>query len=283
MSDRLTRSLTLTASLALGGGLLWLALRNADLEAIGQALASGEWGWMVPFVGVGLVSIAVRAWRWGLLIDALPERQRRVPLAVTSSAVVIGYFVNYAAPRLGEFARTAHVSRKADAPFSGVLGTVVAERVLDVLALALALLSVVALYGERVQGLLAEATTNVVRLLGALPLWVWIVAGLMGIASLAGIAVVLTRGRGRLRSIAEQFRDGLASVVRTGRPVQIVLSTVALWVCYGLMADIPLRLLGLDEAFGLGVVDAWSVMSIGGIGMALPAPGGTGSFHYATV
>ena len=73
------------------------------------------------------------------------------------------------------------------------------------------------------------------------------------------------------------------SVARTGRPGWIVASTVLLWVTYGVMADLPLRLLGLDETFGLGLLDAWAVMAIGGIGMALPSPGGTGSFHYATV
>ncbi len=49
------------------------------------------------------------------------------------------------------------------------------------------------------------------------------------------------------------------------------------------MSDLPLRLLGLDAAYGLGPVEAWAVMAVGGIGMALPSPGGTGSFHYATV
>ncbi|MGB3542890.1 lysylphosphatidylglycerol synthase transmembrane domain-containing protein [Rubrivirga sp.] len=283
MSDRLKGILSLVASLALGAGLLWLALRHADLEAVGVALAQGEWIWMVPYIITGLISVAIRAWRWGLLVDALPERTARTPIRDTSASVVIGYLVNYAAPRLGEVARAAHLSRRTSAPFAGVFGTVVAERVLDVIGLAAVLLSVAILFGDRVTGLLQTAAGGALDMLGAVPVWLLVVLSIVGVASLVGGAVLIRRGRSRFASLLEAFRGGLVSVARTGRPGSVVLSTVLLWLTYGLMADLPLRLLGLDEAFGLGLVDAWAVMAIGGIGMAIPSPGGTGSFHYATV
>ncbi|MAQ92135.1 MAG: TIGR00374 family protein [Rhodothermaceae bacterium] len=282
MTDRTKRLLSLLLSLVLGGGLLWLALRNADLGAVAEAFAAGEWIWMVPFVALGLVSVALRAWRWGMLIDALPGRSGRVPLRLTSASVAIGYLVNYAAPRLGEVARTANVSRRAEAPFSAVLGTVVAERVLDVVMLALALLSVVALYGERVHAILGQAWTSLAGLLDV-PLWMLVVAALVVAGLGVGVLLLLRRGRGRIAGLLAQFKDGFTSVGRTGRPGLVILSTVLLWVCYGLMSDLPFRLLGMDAAYGLGPLDAWAVMAVGGIGMALPSPGGTGSFHYATV
>lgn len=283
MSDRTKSILSLLASLALGGVLLWLALRNADLQAVGQALAEGAWGWMVPFVFLGLASVVIRAWRWGLLIESLPEQTTPVPLRLTSASVVIGYLVNYAAPRLGEVARTANVARRSSATFSGVLGTVVAERVLDVIGLALALASVAVLFGDRVRSLLTDAAANIAAMIASIPPWMLVAAALGVIAVLIGAGLLLRRGRGRMTDILASFRDGLASVVRTGRPGAVVVSTVALWGCYGLMADLPLRLLGLDASYGLGFLEAWAVMAIGGIGMALPSPGGTGSFHYATV
>ena len=282
MTDRTKRLLSLLLSLALGGGLLWLALRNADLGAVAEALAGGEWIWMVPFVALGLVSVVLRAWRWGMLIDALPDRTGRVPLRLTSASVAIGYLVNYAAPRLGEVARTANVSRRAEAPFSAVLGTVVAERALDVVMLALALLSVVALYGERVHAILGQAWASLASLLDV-PLWMLVVAALAVAGLGVGVLLLIRRGRGRIAGLLAQFKDGFTSVGRTGRPGLVILSTVLLWVCYGLMSDLPFRLLGMDAAYGLGPLDAWAVMAVGGIGMALPSPGGTGSFHYATV
>ncbi len=283
MPDSAKRLASLAVSLGLGGGLLWLALRNADLGAVAHALAEGEWVWFIPFVLVSLLSVVVRAWRWGLLIDALPDRERRVSLRITTASVAIGYLVNYAAPRLGELARAANVSRRAKAPFSAVVGTVVAERVLDVAALALVLLSVALLFGDRVGGLLASAGDGLLATASALPLWAVVVGGLALVALGVGAAWLIRRGSGRLAGLLAQFRDGFSSVLRTGKPGSVLLSTVLLWLCYGAMSDLPMRLLGLDEVYGLGPLEAWAVMAIGGIGMALPSPGGTGSFHYATV
>ena len=283
MPDRLKGLLSLLVSLALGLGLLWLALRGADLGAVAEALADGEWVWLGPFVLVGAASVVIRAWRWGLLVDALPDRRGRVPLSLTTASVAIGYLVNYAAPRLGEVARAANVSRRAGAPFSAVFGTVVAERVLDVVALALALGSVALLFGDRLGAILGTMTAHLAGLASRTPGWAVVGAVVAGLALLAGAAWLLRRGSGKVSELLASFKDGLASVAHTGRPGAVVVSTVLLWASYGLMADLPLRLLGLDEAFGLGLTEAWAVMAIGGIGMALPAPGGTGSFHYATV
>lgn len=283
MSDRLKGILSLLLSLALGGGLLWLALRNADLGAVAEALAQGEWVWLGPFVLAGVASVVLRAWRWGLLIDALPGRDDRVPLRLTSASVAIGYLVNYAAPRLGEVARAANVSREAKAPFAAVFGTVVAERVLDVVGLALALASVAVIYRDRLGDIVGDVSAHVGTLLASTPTWVFIAAVVVGLGVVAGAAFVIQRGRGKIAGLLASFRDGLVSVGRTGKPGLVVLSTVLLWGTYGLMADLPMRLLGLDELYGLGLMEAWAVMAIGGIGMVLPAPGGTGSFHYATV
>ncbi len=283
MPDRLKGLLSLVLSLALGGALLWLALRNADLGAVADALAAGEWIWLAPFVLAGVGSVVLRAWRWGLLIDALPDRTERVPLRLTSASVAIGYLVNYAAPRLGEVARAANVARVARAPFAAVFGTVVAERVLDVIALALALASVGVLFRDRLGTIARDVSAGLEAGVAATPAWLVVAVAVLGLGLVAGAAVVIRRGRGRIAEMLTSFRDGLASVGRTGRPGLVLLSTVLLWASYGLMADLPMRLLGLDEVYGLGLVDAWAVMAIGGIGMALPAPGGTGSFHYATV
>lgn len=285
MPPRLKSALSLAASLALAAGLLWLALRDADLEAVGAALAAGAWGWAVPFVAVALVSVVVRAWRWGLLIRALPGRPQ-VGLGLTSAAVAVGYLVNYAAPRLGEVARTAAVARGTEASFSAVLGTVVAERLLDVVALAAVLVGVAVAYRDRFGAVWAEAGAGVGTLLGAVPTVAAValaVAALVAVGAWAALRRRRSGGPGRLAELAAAFRDGLATLLRTGRAPALVASTALLWTCYAVMTDLPFRLLGLSGPYGLGLGEAWAVMAVGGIGMALPAPGGTGSFHYATV
>ena len=291
MSPRLKSTLAFAGSLALGGGLLYLALRGADFDAVWSGLRDGVWGWLVPLFLVSVASVAIRAWRWRLLLNALPAEADRRPVTFETSfvSVMIGYLVNYAAPRLGEFARAANVSSRTGRSFPAVFGTVVADRVLDVAMLLLALLSVALLYGPRLDGVWSAFGDGLAGAREALPtLSLGMVAGLivatLALASLAWAIARRARGlSGRLLGLALHFRDGLSAVLRLPQRGALVLSTLLLWASYGLMADIPLRLLGLSEAYGIGLVDAWALMAVGAVGMSLPSPGGAGSYHYATV
>lgn len=294
MSPRFKSALAFAGSLLLGGGLLVLALRGADLDAVRDALRDGAWGWLVPLFIISVASVAIRAWRWRLLLNALPtkpdETQKAVTFETAFISVTIGYLVNYAAPRLGEFARAANVSSRSAMSFPAVFGTVVAERVLDVLTLALALLSVALLYGSRLDGIWAAFGEGIASAAEALPaLSAGMIVGLatVGIAlgSLTWVAVRRAQSGlgGRVSGLTDQFRQGLVALLRLRQRGGLLLSTLLLWGCYALMADFPLRLLGLSEAYSLGILDAWALMAVGAVGMSLPSPGGAGSYHYATV
>ena len=292
MSPRLKSVVAFAASLVLGGGLLYLALRGADLGAVRDALRDGAWGWLAPLFAVSVASVALRAWRWQLLLNALPDADRDGPVSFETAfvSVTIGYLVNYAAPRLGEFARAANVASRSGRSFPAVFGTVVAERVLDVATLAAALVGVALVFGDRLDGVWSAFGSSIGSVLERLPtLSVGVLVGLgVATAAVASLAVVAARrargGRGgRLFGLADQFRQGLVALVRLRQRGALFVSTILLWASYVLMADIPLRLLGLSEAYGLGLVDAWALMAVGAVGMSLPSPGGAGSYHYATV
>jgi glycosyltransferase 2 family protein len=293
VSPRLKTFLALVASLLLGGGLLFLALDGVDFGTVWAALRTAAYGWLLPLMAVTLLSHALRAWRWQLLLGALPDEDgqlKRPSFRVAFYSVMIGYMVNLAAPRLGEVARAANVSAQTRLRFSGVFGTVVVERVLDVLTLALALLSVVTLFGDRLAGVAEVFTANLQSALRGLPSLLWLLAGGMGLLALLGVGMLVLRRRAtasskpsRLGSLVQAFRDGLASLLHVRQKGAVLALTLSIWACYLFMADIPLRMLGLTSAYDLGLLDSWALMNVGAVGMSLPAPGGTGSFHYVTI
>ena len=286
MTDRLKTSLTLVASFVLGAGLLWLALRGVDLGVVGDALVGARWGWLAPLVGITLVSHALRAWRWQLLLGAMPGESQRVSFGDAFASLLIGYLVNQAAPRLGEFARAGNLAARSDHTFAGVFGTVVAERVLDVLTLLLALGSVALIFGDRLAGVVGTFAENASRAMEALPVDGAVLVGALAVAGVGVIALgwlAIRKGGDRVRGLAESFRDGLVSLLRVRRRTALIGSTLAIWGLYALMSYLPLIMLGMADGFGLGLADAWAVMNVGAIGMSLPSPGGTGSYHYAVV
>lgn len=291
MPQRLKSLLVQVGSFVLGGGLLWLALRNVDFGALGDALRTANYWYLLPLVVLLLASHALRAWRWQMLLEALPDaggHVRRVPFKTAFFSLMIGYMVNYAAPRLGEVARTANLASQSRLPFSGVFGTVVVERLLDVLVLAAGLVAAFFILADRTAAV-APLFAPAADLLADPPVAWWIVIA-VGIGVLVGMALLfraLLRRSARAEGLASRvvatltsFRDGLVSVIRAPRRLGIVATTLGIWAAYLLVTFLPLRMFGIES---LGLVDTWVLLMVGTVGMAVPSPGGVGSYHFVTI
>ena len=294
MPARLRRLLAQIGGFALGGVLLYLALRGVDFAEVGAALRQADYRWLVPFAAITLLSHLLRAWRWQVLLEALPvppSASPRIPLRAAFYSLMIGYAVNAVVPRVGELVRATNLARREHRPLSGVLGTVFVGRTLDTLVVALVLLSVFALFFDRFATIERVFLEPALVQLGRLPLALLMGVGLSAVA-LVGAAwwfVVRRRGRpggdwsDRLRPMLDAFKAGLLTVVRARRRGVLVGTTVAMWFCYTLMAYIPLVMLDLPVPFGLSLLDAYAIMALGSLGVAVPSPGGAGSYHYVTV
>jgi uncharacterized protein (TIRG00374 family) len=267
-------------SFALAAVLLWLALRNADFAAVGTALKQANWWWLPPAVAVTYLSHWLRAERWCLMMDSLPGQSRRTSRTIAFLSLMVGYMANYAGPRVGELIRTGNVAAHEKIPFSTLLGTVVVERLLDVILLGTGLLLLPLIYGDELQTLIQALG----RPLGTVSTTTWLV--LSGLALVgAGLAfwlLVLRRssGESRLGRLIQTFRAGLLSVLRTGRTGMLILQSVAMWACYVFMAWVPFAMLHMAD---FSAIDALGIMLIGSIGVAIPAPGGIGTYHFITV
>ena len=294
MSRRLRTILTQVGSFALAGLLLFLALRGLDVEEVTSALRQANYLWLAPLVFVALLSHWLRAMRWIMLIEALPPGERphrEVPTKEAFGALMLGYMVNYVAPRLGEVVRTANLSARQKIGFSSLFGTVVAERMVDVVALGLGLLSVVVLLRHRLEDLYLVFVEPLQTQLGIIPLL------LVGLGTVLLFVAIFFLSRsylraneraqalwhGRLRPIAASFKSGLLSIVRSRRRVGLILTTVSIWFCYAIAAHMPFMLLNMSVPYDISLVDSWSIMLLGAVGIALPSPGGTGTFHFITI
>lgn len=287
----------------MAGGLLALALYGVDLTKIIEAFREADYSWLLPLLGVVIVSNLLRAWRWQILVEALPSSSQPTKdsklsssrmLEASFSSVMIGYMVNYAAPRMGEVARTANLSARSNHRFSSIFGTVVSERIFDTAVLGAALLSAIVLLFNRL-GVLQKHFFG--------PAWAqfrsvsttWLVTGTIGVLLLTGGLVFLahravhredsTLGRiwrDKLKPSLLSFNEGMKTLLHSPRRGAILLSTAGMWLGYLLMAYLPFRMLHLAAPYDIGLLDAWILMAIGALGMVVPSPGGIGSYHYIT-
>jgi glycosyltransferase 2 family protein len=281
------------ATFVLAALLLYLALRGIDFGEVWEALRTADYRWLFPLVAVLLFSHLLRAWRWKVLLDAVPPDPESdnhgaapITLGTAFASLMIGYMANYVAPRFGEVARAAHLAGHSRLRFSTILGTVVAERVIDVASLLVALISVVFILAgrsEQVNDLfLAPAMETVGGLSGGVIALVSLaILGVIG--AVAAVALLSTWGRETLAPILGSFRDGLMTLTRTRRTGVMVGTTVGMWAGYLIAAYLPLVMLGLTEPYGLTLIDGWAIMVLGTLGIVVPSPGGIGSFHYVTI
>ena len=278
----------LVGGFVLAAVLLVLALRGVDFARVGSDLANAQWGWLVPLAATALASHWLRAWRWTLLLDTLPRGTTAagVPIGGAFGALMIGYMANYAAPRLGEVVRTGNISARFGLRFSGVLGTVAVERLLDVVTLALALLTIPFFLAGRLDVMQGLWTDSIDSWAGKLEGHGLLLAGLAVacLAILAGAVVWIRRGRHeRLRHIGRSFADGLAALARTPHRGLLILTTIGIWLLYAVMAWVPFRMFGFDTAYGITFGYTWAIMLIGALGVVVPSPGGIGSYHFITI
>ena len=118
----------------LGLALLYIAFRGIDLKTLWQDLIKADYRWVIFALAISFFSHLSRAIRWRILIEPLGYKPR---LINTFYAILIGYFANLAAPRLGEITRCGALTKTDDIPFEGLVGTVIVERVIDVFCLAI--------------------------------------------------------------------------------------------------------------------------------------------------
>jgi len=253
-------------------------LSQVDLQLTWLALTNAQPAWLVLAVLVLLATMETKAYRWGLLY--YPTRGLR--LGHLTSALYIGYMVSALVPmRLGELVRAYLIGKTEPVSFSQSVGTVLVEKVLDVVTI-LAFLAVLALLVP-----LPEL---------AVPGPALAALGLGGLAVLLGLAWLprepllnlLARlqlhlpgsRRWNLVKLVGPFLEALA-VLRHRQ----LLPALAFWslLNWGLSAFINylvMQALGVPAPFAAAVF----LTVVTNLGMVVPsAPGYVGVFHYLAV
>jgi len=281
----LSNTLKVLVSITIGVIFLWLALRSVDIEEVTRLGSEIEAGWIFPFVIITILSFWFRMERWKLLTEHDHVRcSRRVLFA----GVMNGYAVNYAVPRLGEITRCYYVAKKEDKPVAVIIGTVVLERIIDVVVL-LFLMAVVVVFIFTDTNTLAnllgftsqEALTQLyVRL--ALIAFTGIVLLMLVWLRLGKVAnknEKVANFRNRLITTLSHFKDGLFSIRTIKNPVRFLMLTVGLWMAYIIMAWLPFSMIAGSEMAQLGLLDGLVITVISAIGVTIPSPGGIGTYH----
>jgi len=202
------------------------------------------------------------------------------------SGVMIGYFINNVLPRAGELARPYTIGKLESIPKSAAFGTIVIERMIDTVSfLLLVVLVPIVYHGPLRESFPWLANAGIIILCVTLVLLVVTVALMLrrdwtdAILSVAG-KFLPVRFRRALDGLAHSFLDGFLFLKQPGNFLIIFVLSFLVWFMYILMMYVSFCAFDLDGQLGLG--DALVVQAISSIGVAMPTPGATGTYHMFT-
>ncbi|WP_346239159.1 lysylphosphatidylglycerol synthase transmembrane domain-containing protein [Niabella insulamsoli] len=281
MSKRISTILQYCFFLGLGGFLIWWSLKGltpSDKHYISVSLGRAKFWLVIPGLAVLILSHWVRALRWKLIIEPLDYRPSTIN---TFFAVMIGYLANQAVPRLGEVLRCSTLTRYEKIPMDKLVGTVILERLVDVVCLgvifAIALLAQPHLYQTIIDTFFPSQSES-----GPSHLVLYAVLALLGIGIALVLWMLITKKKAAdlvrlIRKIVAHVWQGFAAIKSLKRPFTFIFYSLAIWLLYAL--SVYIGFLMLEETQQFGFIEALTVLCAGSLGM-IATPGGVGAYAF---
>jgi uncharacterized protein (TIRG00374 family) len=236
---------------------------------------SADKTWLLIMAVIAMISHTLRAERWRMLMA--PAGQQTT-LGNSLLSLMVGYLVNLVIPRGGEVSRCYNLYKLEKTPVELSFGTVVVERMIDVVCLLL--LIMIAFIVESTK-LFAFINTLPISTsgLGTKVLTFSLVVAFFVVAYV--VARWIIKRNTKLNDFLIQkwrgFKEGLTTVFKLKNKWLFILHSFLIWFFYFLMSYAVIQ--AFPETNHLGFSAVMSLFAIGSIAMAAPLPGGTGSYH----
>ena len=260
-----------------------LAFKGVDLKKTFTVIQHAHIFWLAMSVLVSFVAFLSRAYRWNLLIEPLGYKPS---LKNTTSALMVGYLANIAVPRLGEVSRCGSLSTAEKIPFEKLLGTVIVERIIDVLSLAVAMVITILLQFNLVKNFVFENIINPIRdkIVASVHNTFLLVIMMAAVIAMTAVIIYFLRAKAssglilKIRGLIKGMIEGVRSIRDLKNIPVFIFHSIFIWVMYYFMTY--LAFFALDATASLSWQSALLILVAGGIGMSAPSPGGVGTYHF---
>ena len=289
MKANIKKTIKYILSAVLAVVLLWFSFRGVQWADFVAGLKGCRWEFVLLSMAAGAFAFWLRALRWRQLLLPVDDSISRM---TTFNGINIGNISNFVFPRIGEFVRCGVITRRSQpvdpaqtehkkASYDKVLGTVVLERGWELLVMLLLLMVVLiggadrfgAFFMERIWEPMAQRFDS----------GVWWLAGALVVLGCVAL-FVLWRFRnangicGKVWGIVKGIGQGFATCFHMKRKWLFFAYTALIWMTYWFMAASTVWAAPFLD--GLDLIDALFLSLVGGLGCAVPVPGGIGAFHF---
>ncbi|HEX6225091.1 MAG TPA: lysylphosphatidylglycerol synthase transmembrane domain-containing protein [Chryseolinea sp.] len=281
MAPRLKSILQYVAIFGITILLIYLSLRGLKVgegenkwDYLNRTWQSAHKGWLIAMALLSIVSHLLRAERWRMLLAPVGFNPK---LSHSFLSLGVGYLINLVIPRGGEISRCYNLYKLDKIPVIESFGTVVVERIVDLICLILLIAISFAFESTK---LIAFIETLPIEFSGGSKLRTVLFLG-MGLLIVVLLGYWLIKKNKKLKQIIQKtwngFKTGILSVFKLKNKTTFIVYSVLIWLLYFCMTYTVLK--AFPSTSLLGFTAVLSLFAIGAIAMAAPLPGGTGSYH----
>lgn len=227
MTPSAKKALKIVLPIALGVFLIWYSYNMTSAEdrrEIVRYIRQADLFWVGISVIIGIFSHVSRAIRWNYLLEPMGYRPK---LRNNVMIILMAYLANLGIPRSGEFLRATALATYEDVPFQKGFGTIVTERVVDLIMLLLIILLALFSQTDIILGFLSEKglglTGSVLLLLGGI-LGLFVFRAFLRMSD----SVFAQKARTFVRGLLE----GVLSIFKIRRKWAFIGHTVFIWAAY---------------------------------------------------
>lgn len=269
MKKKLIRFLKIALPLLLGVFLIWYSLSSAtpeERQELWENILLADLKWVILSVILGILSHLSRAYRWKYLLEPIGYSPK---LSNSFMAVMAGYLANLGVPRSGEVLRGASISTYEKIPFDKAFGTIVSERIADLI-----MLLIITVFGLLIQteGIINYFKSNNVNPFFSIGIFFAIIG--FGVLILHLIRNSQHPFMIKIRDFARGLLEGMRSILKMKQKKAFLIHTLFIWAMYLLMfyvikfaipETISLSIAGIMAAF---IVGSFAISTTnGGIGV----------------
>jgi len=284
LKEKLKKILKFIAFATLGVLMLWLVYQKQDITVIWQGIKQAKIAGVLIALFLGILSHFSRALRWNLLIEPLGYKPRKI---TSFLSILVMYLTNFAFPRSGEVVRCAFVNRYEKVPFTGLLGTVLIERIVDTIILFLLAIFVALTNIGVVKDFLNNNPVAKARFENLLNSKITIAISIIAIILII-FAFYLLRNKIKQSKIYQKtlkllkdFAQGVKSLWTMQKKWEFLAHSLFIWLMYWLM--LYAMFFAFDYTRELSLMQSLTLLVLSSFGMLVPSPGGIGSWHFMTI
>lgn len=262
--------------------LIWFSLKGLSVKEgenkwayLYNTWQAADKAWLLLMAGIFMLGQVIRAERWRMLM--VPTGYK-VTFYHSFLSLMIGYLVNLVIPRGGEVSRCYNLYKLDRSPVETSFGTVVVERIVDLLCLVLLVALSFAVESEKLFAFISTLPVQASGLTGKLAIvGIALLIIVLGVFGLYWYSKRNQKLGSFLKRTLDGFKQGLAAVFKLEKKFLFIVYSAVIWALYFLMSYCVV--MAFKETSVLGISAVLSLFAIGAIAMAVPLPGGAGSYH----